>query len=422
MAIADIYCDCMKLLFFELIQVAIGRRERLSHTPTEMEWRELYAMAEKQAVIGICFCGVQRFQRLGYDIPMDLYMKWLGMAAKIQQRNEVVNAQCVEVQKMMEKAGFRTYIMKGQGNSALYRVSYDDDNDNLCLLRQSGDIDIYLDGGFDKVNDFVQRTCPTNEINELEIHYHCLPDTEVEIHYRPFIMRNPFKNRKLQRFFVEEGEKCFENKIALPNGVGEIAAPTTTFNLVHQMVHIYHHLLIGGVGLRQLMDYYFVLRDASTKGKVLRQAQEPSFKVSGGSIVVAEPVEVQEVSKVVHDLGLDRFASALMWVIAHVFANDGFDPSTGSGQAKLTTGNDNENLYPWEPNEKDGKFLLNEILLSGNFGNYDERLPQHRNKWQSFWMLSVHNLRLFRFTYDDWFWGPLWRLYQFVWRKSKGFK
>ena len=80
-------------------------------------------MAEKQAVIGICFCGVQRFQRLGYDIPMDLYMKWLGMAAKIQQRNEVVNAQCVEVQQMIEKAGFRTYIMKGQGNSALYKAS-----------------------------------------------------------------------------------------------------------------------------------------------------------------------------------------------------------------------------------------------------------------------------------------------------------
>ena len=391
MAIADIYCDCMKLLFFELIQVAIGRRERLSHTPTEMEWRELYAMAEKQAVIGICFCGVQRFQRLGYDIPMDLYMKWLGMAAKIQQRNEVVNAQCVEVQQMMEKVGFRTYIMKGQGNSALYKASEGSKfqevsgHSDLSLLRQSGDIDIYLDGGFEKVNDFVQRTCPTNEINELEIHYHCLPDTEVEIHYRPFIMRNPFKNRKLQRFFAEEGEKCFENKIALPNGVGEISVPTTVFNLVHQMVHIYHHLLIGGVGMRQLMDYHFVLNH--------------EMEVETGS-------SVQEVKRVISDLGLERFASALMWVIAHVFANE----------------NHNKNLYPWEPNEKDGRFLLNEIMLAGNFGNYDERLPQHRNKWQSFWILSVHNLRLFRFTYDDWFWGPLWRLYQYVWRKSKGFK
>ena len=264
MAIADIYCDCMKLLFFELIQVAIGRRERLSHTPTEMEWRELYAMAEKQAVIGICFCGVQRFQRLGYDIPMDLYMKWLGMAAKIQQRNEVVNAQCVEVQKMMEKAGFRTYIMKGQGNAALYKSGLngiegkESKESSLPLLRQSGDIDIYLDGGFDKVMKFVNETHPTKEVNELEIHYHCLADTEVEIHYRPFIMRNPFKNRKLQRFFAEKGEKCFENKIALPNGVGEIAAPTTTFNLVHQMVHILKSAsnLNGNLNCSKELEHY----------------------------------------------------------------------------------------------------------------------------------------------------------------------
>ena len=231
------------------------------------------------------------------------------------------------------------------------------------------------------MNDFVQRTCPTNEINELEIHYHCLPDTEVEIHYRPFIMRNPFKNRKLQRFFAEEGEKCFENKIALPNGVGEIAAPTTTFNLVHQMVHIYHHLLIGGVGLRQLMDYYFVLKARNNENED----------------------ENENVLRVIRDLGLNRFASALMWVLGYVFGLD-------------------KSHMLWEPSEENGQFLLNEVVLSGNFGNYDERLPQHRNKWQSFWMLSVHNLRLFRFTYDDWFWGPLWRLYHFIWRKLKGFE
>ena len=384
MAIADIYCDCMKLLFFELIQVAIGRRERLSHTPTEMEWRELYAMAEKQAVIGICFCGVQRFQRLGYDIPMDLYMKWLGMAAKIQQRNEVVNAQCVEVQKMMEKAGFRTYIMKGQGNSALYRVSYDDDN--LCLLRQSGDIDIYLDGGFEKVNDFVQRTHPTNEINELEIHYHCLQDTEVEIHYRPFIMRNPFKNRKIQRFFAEEGEKCFENKIALPNGAGEIAVPTTTFNLVHQLVHIAHHLYTDGIGFRQLMDYYFVLRNAQTNG----------FK------------EFQEVSDVVLSLGLDRFASALMWVIGNVF-----DP--GWRILKSETG-------LWKTNEKDGRLLLEEVIKSGNFGHMDETKADLSNKWKSFWHVNGKTFRFWRFDHWAWFWSPLWRAYHFAWRKINGYK
>ena len=178
------------------------------------------------------------------------------------------------------------------------------ENDNLCLLRQSGDIDIYLEGGFEKVNAFVQRTCPTKEINELEIHYHCLPDTEVEIHYRPFIMRNPFKNRKLQRFFAEEGEKCFENKIALPNGVGEIAVPTTTFNLVHQMVHIYHHMFTEGIGLRQLLDYYFLLR----------------------SVKCIE--NVKDSKECIHSLGLDRVASALMWVIKTVFVGHDNDDET----------------------------------------------------------------------------------------------
>lgn len=380
MAIADIYCDCMKLLFFELIQVAIGRRERLSHTPTEMEWRELYAMAEKQAVIGICFCGVQRFQRLGYDIPMDLYMKWLGMAAKIQQRNEVVNAQCVEVQKMMEKAGFRTYIMKGQGNSALYRVSYDDDNDNLCLLRQSGDIDIYLDGGFEKVNDFVQRTCPTKEINELEIHYHCLPDTEVEIHYRPFIMRNPFKNRKLQMFFNEAMK--FDNKGDLPNGVGAINVPTAEFNLVHQMVHVAHHLYTDGIGFRQLMDYYFLVK------------QEIEVEKGSG---------VREVKKVVAKLGLDKFASAFMWVLGYVFGLQ-------------------KEYMLWEPCEKDGKMLLEEILKSGNFGHHDETKADLSNKWKSFWYVNGKTFRFWRFDHWAWFWSPLWRVYHFAWRKTKGFE
>lgn len=224
-------------LFFELIRVAIGTQLSLSRQPSPNEWTTLYEIAKKQSLIGICFAGVQRLcisETSDYSgLSEILYLTWMGMAAKIQQRNEVVNRQCVEVQQMIEKEGIRTFIMKGQGNAALY-------NGNLCLLRQSGDIDIYLEGGFDKVNAFVQRTCPTKEINELEIHYHCLPDTEVEIHYRPFIMRNPFKNQKLQRFFAMKGENCFENMIALPNGVGEIAVPTTTFNLVHQMVHIYH--------------------------------------------------------------------------------------------------------------------------------------------------------------------------------------
>lgn len=398
-------------LFFELIRVAIGSQETLSRPPSAKEWQQLYDMAKKQSLVGVCFAGVQKLVEQQQAPEEMLYLTWMGMAAKIQQKNEVVNRQCVEVQQMIEKEGFRTFIMKGQGNSALYKVSKGSTStgsaqaqefqevsghSDLSLLRQSGDIDIYLEGGFEKVNAFVQRTCPTNEINELEIHYHCLQDTEVEIHYRPFIIRNPNKNRKLQRFFDEAMR--FDNKVDLPNGIGAINVPTPEFNLVHQMVHIAHHLYTDGIGFRQLMDYYFVLRNAQTKG----------FRKS------------LEVSKVVSSLGLDRFASALMWVIGYVFeGNDHLKPAEGDETLKPSG---TTSWMLWQPNDKDGRLLLNEVIKSGNFGHMDETKADLSNKWKSFWYVNGKTFRFWRFDHWAWFWSPLWRVYHFVWRKLHGFR
>ena len=87
------------------------------------------------------------------------------------------------------------------------------------------------------------------------------PDTEVEFHYRPMVLRDPIKNKRLQRFFDENAPIQFENTVLLDKEKGlQITATTNAFNLVHQLVHIYLHFITGGVGLRQWMDYYFVLK------------------------------------------------------------------------------------------------------------------------------------------------------------------
>lgn len=427
-------------LFFELTQVALGNRVCLSHTPSADEWGKLYDMAKKQSLVGVCFAGVQRLQLQEQCRPKMLYLTWVGMAAKIQQKNEVVNRQCVDLQKRLSADGFRSYIMKGQAVAALYQCGVKNvengsessssiasgasgaEGASLSALRQSGDIDIFLEGGFEKVNEYVQRTYPTKEINELEIHYPCFPDTEVEIHFKPFVMDGP-KDKILQRFFDSCKEENFSNKVSLgftstssaqalefqkvSEGPLEIFAPTLKFNLVHQLVHIHHHLFYEGVGMRQLMDYYFVLRAANKEVSSFDSAQEPGFKfqkVSGGSNVAAEPVEVREVKKVVSNLGLDSFASALMWVLGHVFGLP-------------------EEEMPWKPNEEDGRFLLEEILQSGNFGRQDERQRGlYDSKWNSFWMVHIKTFRMWRFDHWAWLWNPIWRIKGFVWRKLKGYK
>lgn len=48
----------MNKLFYELIRVAIGTQATLSRLPSETEWEELFEMAEKQSLIGVCFDGI----------------------------------------------------------------------------------------------------------------------------------------------------------------------------------------------------------------------------------------------------------------------------------------------------------------------------------------------------------------------------
>ena len=384
----------INILFFELVQVAICKRICLSHTPSADEWGKLYAMAKKQSLVGVCFVGVQKLVEQRQELPEMLYFTWMGMAAKIQQRNEVVNRQCVELQKRLSADGFRSYIMKGQYVATLY-------GEHLAALRQSGDIDVYLEGGLDKVLAYARTFGEVKKVNELEMSVPVYEDpstnsgqgTEVEFHYRPFIMRNPFKNAKLQKFFDDQSESCFTNRISLENKAEslEIMAPTIVFNLVHQMVHTYHHFITEGVGLRQLMDYHFVVKH--------------ELEVEKGS-------SVQEVKKVISDLGLERFASAVMWVIGYVF-----DPGM------LATWIQKSETTLWKPNEKDGRLLLDEILMSGNFGHTDERAKDiQTSRWKAFWFVNSKTFRFWRFDHWAWFWSPVWRAYHFLWRKMKGFK
>lgn len=59
------FMDQIDNLFFELLRVAIGTQESLSHVPSVREWEELYHIAQKQALIGICFAGLQKLY--GFD-------------------------------------------------------------------------------------------------------------------------------------------------------------------------------------------------------------------------------------------------------------------------------------------------------------------------------------------------------------------
>ena len=376
-------------LFFELIQVAISNRICLSHTPRADEWGELYAMAKKQSLVGVCFAGVQKLVEQQQEPPEMQYLTWMGMAAKIQQRNEVVNWQCFELQKRLADEGIGSYVLKGQGVAALYKVSPStcsgtkssnefkkvSEGSDLSLLRQSGDIDLYVDCGMERALEYVQKVAPTNEVNHKHVQLHCFEDTEVELHYIPAELHCPWQNRHLHAFFVEWKDK---ERVTLASGQ-EIIVPCSEFQVVHLMTHAYRHLFGDGIGLRQVMDLYFVL------------SHLPAL------------IDKEAIKNVVRAAGMDRFASAMMWVLNHVF---------GLGMIGM----------PWVPNPREGQFLLSEIMMAGNFGHYDERIDRKgESRWHRFWRVTKQNCRLLRFSPWEVLCTPLWRIWHFVWMRRRGF-
>lgn len=97
----------MSDLFYELLRIAIGFAPQLKYVPTCEDWSNTYELSREQSVLGICFAGVQRLRQNDYVLVSNLqettYLQWVGIAAKIQQRNELVNRQCYELQVKLAK-------------------------------------------------------------------------------------------------------------------------------------------------------------------------------------------------------------------------------------------------------------------------------------------------------------------------------
>ena len=364
----------MSQLFFEMIRVALHRQNSLSHIPSNKEWVGLYHIAEKQALLGVCFYAIRRLDEQGQsvNIPEAIRMQWLGVTAQIQRRNEVLNRRCVELQKMLKDTGFRSCILKGQSMAGIYNLDLNfNAGCNLGIYRQSGDIDVWVDGDRKHVMEYVNSIAPTNNVRWLHTQLDVFDDAAVEVHFMPSYLECPWHNRALQRFFDSEMEACFAS-----------GKCTDRFNQVFILAHAFRHLFSEGVGMRQLMDYYFVLHNLTLNLNVNHNANA-TFR----------------------SFGMERFAKAVMWVMQEVF------------------GLESEYLL-CEPSEKYGKVLLEEVMKSGNFGHQDERVNRSKNESaiHRFWRIGVYNCRVMSFSPWTVICSPLWRLWHWCWRKKNGYR
>lgn len=327
---------------------------------------KLFVKAQRQAIDGVLLDGFVRLKTNADSIQdyKKTKLHWIACALQIEQRNDLTNLRARQLTDFFMSGGYRSCVLKGQGVALLYPNP---------KRRRCGDIDLWVEGKRDDIVNYIRsKGVKVYDVHLVHATAEFFKDVPVEIHFRPSWMYNPFLDRKLQTFFASQASEQFAH---YDEKVG-FAYPTIFFNLVHSMVHINRHVFEEGIGLRQLMDYYFILKHSSQE-------------------------ERSEAYNVLCSVGLRKFVGAVMYVMQQVFLLE-------------------EDLMLCRPNSILGSRLLDSIMAGGNFGKA-LGLKHGRNRLEKGLLQLKHNLQLMLPYANEALWIPFFQVWHYGWRKRHGY-
>ena len=444
--------------FFAFLKYCLGYKENMSRVIAGMNWHELYSFASKQALLGLCFEGIDR---LGKEYPeelkrnpigRELLMTWMGKAQQIRRQNRKVNTVASKLFSMLREDGFRCCILKGQGNALMYPNPYS---------RTPGDIDVWIDASRERIMEYAQKKFELGDDIRLQHLETSLDGVPVELHFFPCSMNNPIYHARLQKWFRRNADLQCSHIVGLPDGAGDIAIPTTAFNVIYQLTHLYHHFFDEGIGMRQIIDYYhvvcdfykvyqnsskitpslFTIKEGSTShpdpltlrgegGNRPTRCSEPLRSKDGGpskvspncagwdrrdaigdtssasgssgsstAVTSSASTALDVVQRELKYLGLWKFAGAVMYVLHEVL---------GLAEDKM--------IVPMD--EKRGRLLLAEILEGGNFGQHFTKYGHFTQQGMAkkYFLKIWRNMHFVRYYPAEALSEPLFRTWHFFWR------
>ncbi len=349
-------------LLFELLRISTGAELVLSHAYSDSEWEGAYNLSEEQTIVGVLFDALEKIQNndVGLMPSKVLLLQWIGMLQMVEQTSLKMEKAAKTTVDFFHKNGFACQVLKGSAVARYYPNP---------LRRSSGDIDIWLEGDRKKIYDFAKSYDKEGKlygVNYHHIHFHLIEGVHIEAHIWPSFLSSPLRNYRLHQF-------CNMHSPTM-----ESSWPSLAFDRVFILLHCYRHMCGDGVGFRQVMDYFYVLRQGFTEE------------------------ERVEVVKWIKKLGMGRFAGGMMWVL------------------REKIGLENEYMIV-EPNEKEGRFILNEILLTGNMGHSDKRSWGSKGTAISRFFLNLkRDFYLARHYPHEAVWQPLFSLWLYFWRLFNG--
>lgn len=357
---------------FLFLRYCLEDKVDLSMVVSNMDWRQLYSFATKQTIIGICFDGIRRLSEEYPEelkknpIERDLLMTWMGVSQQIRRQNMKVNGVAAKLYSMLREDGLRCCILKGQGNTLIYPNAYS---------RNPGDIDVWVNASREQITEYAKKHFELGDDIRYQHIETSVDGVPVELLFFPCTMNNPIYNARLQKWFKGNADLQCSNVVSLPDGIGEIAIPTTAFNVIYQLTHLYHHFFDEGIGMRQIIDYYYVVNNDEL-------------------LAIKDTLQ-----KELKHLGLWKFARAVMYVLHETL---------GLSEEKM--------IVPMD--EKRGKLLLAEILNGGNFGKHFTKYGHFTQQGMAkkYFLKIWRNMHFVKYYPAEALSEPIFRTWHFFWR------
>lgn len=352
--------------YFEFVRFCLNDNYKEPESLMKMDWDGLFQFGREQTIMGILFQGIKKLEKSQFKPDAKYIMMFYHYYINIERVNKQVYKDAVKITKdFKERFDLDTCVMKGQANALMYPDPF---------MRTPGDIDLWVDAAADEIIKIARRLDAKSEIgyHHIQVRY---SKTPVELHFFPSFMGNLFYEYRMRKYFNLHKKEQFQNKKQLPEKIGIINTLTPDFDRIFQMSHLMHHFFFEGIGLRQMIDYYYLLKQGTTTD------------------------EKAETIANLKRFNMFKFASAVMYIM------------------KEDLGLDDKYLL-MESNIKIGKLLEKEIILSGNFGFHDKRFSfSGKSVYEQYFVEIYRNLHFaFEFPAET-IWGrPLSRWWHMIYK------
>lgn len=229
--------------FLSLVRAGLWEKEACLSQLGDIEFNEIYRLAQEQSVIGLVAAGLERV--VDMKVPQDVALQLAGEVLQLEQRNKAMNSFVAQLIDMLRKAEVSALLVKGQGVAQCYERP---------LWRACGDVDLLLDNdNYEKAikllspiaDRFIDHTVETKHYSIM------LENWEVELHGT---LHGNISDRIDAVIDSTHNKSIRDGEVRTwTNGGVDIFLPSPDNDIIFIFSHILQHFFHGGIGFNNFV-------------------------------------------------------------------------------------------------------------------------------------------------------------------------